>query len=841
MHEDFTPKRYTLDEILEEARAKREKVASKLSKDTELSSPEEEIDEILQSINKAVGKKIEVREQNPEAKTPREKPALKTDISKDTPFTAFAKKQKEKPDGQEKPGITPLKPEEEPVTPTERAEQKNEPENPNQTEAKKPAPIVLNAKPRENTRLEESGSKKITPPIFKDEQIEVLPSDDSNNSLISDTEKGHTRVLDDNLNEITSLFNAEEEPNIQSRSPEHTREWEQEFKKSRVKKISNFVLSGEEEEETDAIDWEEEELPEIEDYESPEDAPSVRNALNKEAGRLLLRTIITFLSTVALLLLLLLPLAGISFPDILFPEEPYLALLLMHTGLVLLSIAISTPTVFGGLSALLRFKPTSDSAVAAASVSVLAQSIAMLVNSSGYQNTDHLFGAAVALSLFINSMGKLYMVRRIRRNFDFVADSSETFSAAIMQDQELAQDLGRGAVIGGSVVAYPVKTEFLTRFIDISYREDYSQTTAKLLSILGVLGSIAAVLINFLFVTETFSPTVALSLLSASLCICIPIASLLSANMQLNNLSKTLIRQNALMAGFSVAEDFNEINAIAVNSTDLFPQGTIRLHGIKTFGDRRIDEAILDAAALVCSMGSPLTEVFDMVIQGRRDILPQVDSLVYEEDMGVSGWVAGRRVLVGNRRLMINHGIDVPSGDYEARYLRKDRNIVYLSTSGELSAMFIVSYLFSKKIGTALNMLEREGVALIVSTTDPNITASMLSEGFGISENSIKIMSPAESREYSKLRNTPAQKTDAGIAYKGPINALLRAVTGALRLNSNIRLISILQTISILIGYGVILFFALTSGFDHINALQILCYQIFWIVAIVFVPLLRKP
>lgn len=891
MHEDFTPKRLTLEEILEEAKTKREKVASKLTGKELEASLESDISQILENIDKALGKK------QPPSPVERENPLSPPDNGEEkelpSPFASFAKKQREKtvappkkeiPLSQVKeaapapkkvkdtaptPAISPEKKEdiapkpaislkkEADKTPAPKIHPKKEVDTapfPTPSHEKtRPAPVVLNAKQEKEEKIER-GSKRITPPFFKEEpetarlpepepetkedipapEINIPVPEEDIPSHPTKQELEHTRIFANPLPEEITFEPGEGED-------ESSPDWEEQFKKSRIKKISNFVLAGEEEEEPDTIEWSEEDTPEIEDFESPDDAPSIRSALNREAGGLIFRSILTLLTALASTTLLLLPFVGISIPETLFPEEPYLALLLMHAGLLLISVAANAPTVAGGIVALARLKPNGDSALAAASISVLAQSIVMLASSPDYQNTSHLFGAAVTLALFINSLGKFYIVNRTRRNFDFVADPQDTLAAAIMEDKELAQDLGRGLVIGDSVVAYPVKAKFLTRFMDISYREDYSQTTAGLLSALGLFGSLGAVLANAFFVSGSFTITMALSLFSASLCICIPIASLLSANLQLNSLSKTLRKQNALMTGFTVAEDFNGVNALAISSNDLFPKGAVRLHGIKTFGGRKIDDAILDAAALVCGTGSPLTEIFDMVIQGRRDILPEVDSIVYEEDMGLSGWVGGRRVLVGNRRLMLNHGIDVPSNDYEARYLRKDRNIVYLSVSGELTAMFIVSYLFSKKISSSLKMLEKEGVALIVSTSDPNITVPMLSEGFGISENSVKIMSPAESREYTKLRDIPEAKIEAGIAYKGPVNSFLRALTGAMRLNSNIRLISILQTISILIGFGVVLFFALTGGLEQINALQILCYQLFWVIAIVLVPLLRKP
>lgn len=105
---------------------------------------------------------------------------------------------------------------------------------------------------------------------------------------------------------------------------------------------------------------------------------------------------------------------------------------------------------------------------------------------------------------------------------------------------------------------------------------------------------------------------------------------------------------------------------MVLDALDLFPAESVLLHGIKTFSGARIDEAILDAAAVSSAAGGPLSSVFLRVIENRTDILPAVDSLVYEQEMGLSGWVSGRRVLVGNRRLLENHGVDVPSGIMKA-------------------------------------------------------------------------------------------------------------------------------------------------------------------------------
>ena len=85
--------------------------------------------------------------------------------------------------------------------------------------------------------------------------------------------------------------------------------------------------------------------------------------------------------------------------------------------------------------------------------------------------------------------------------------------------------------------------------------------------------------------------------------------------------------------------------------------------------------------------------------------------------MGISAWVDGKRVLIGNRELMVNHGIEVPSNDYEMRFVKDRKNIIYLSNSGQLSAMFVISYRPNNQTREQLDRMNEKGMSLIINTS----------------------------------------------------------------------------------------------------------------------------
>ena len=195
-----------------------------------------------------------------------------------------------------------------------------------------------------------------------------------------------------------------------------------------------------------------------------------------------------------------------------------------------------------------------------------------------------------------------------------------------------------------------------------------------------------------------------------------------------------------MVTGFHSLEQFDSVGAVLAASNDLFPKGSVILHGIKTFSGQRIDDAIVDAASVVCIAGTTLSEVFSQVIEGKKEMLKEVDSIVYEDSMGVSAWVDSKRVLIGNRQLMKNHNIDVPSEDYENKYVVSGREPIYLANSGELTAMFIVSYNPTPEISRAVRSLAKNGVRIVIKTTDPNITAEKLAQLFEVDEQMFRII-----------------------------------------------------------------------------------------------------
>lgn len=55
------------------------------------------------------------------------------------------------------------------------------------------------------------------------------------------------------------------------------------------------------------------------------------------------------------------------------------------------------------------------------------------------------------------------------------------------------------------------------------------------------------------------------------------------------------------------------------------------------------------AASLSCQSGSVLKSTFYKMLRGKTELLYPVESYIYEDGLGLSGWIENKRVLLGTR------------------------------------------------------------------------------------------------------------------------------------------------------------------------------------------------
>ncbi len=242
-------------------------------------------------------------------------------------------------------------------------------------------------------------------------------------------------------------------------------------------------------------------------------------------------------------------------------------------------------------------------------------------------------------------------------------------------------------------------------------------------------------------------------------------------------------------------------------------------------------DAIVYAAAMLLGSESPLGGIFTKVIGGETDLLPKVETLIYEDKQGLSGWIGEKKVLLGGRQMMNNHNIEVLTGDKEKQYINSnpDRRILYLAVAGTVAAMFLVSYKLDKGTARDLNFLSRHCYTLLLHSTDQNINESFTEHQLGLRGGSVKVISP-DAANYFKLCRTEAIP-DAGTcpftAGKG-LRAVLRLQVTAVKLQNAFQLIRTLNLACLALGALLIAALFLFGSASTVSGFFLFLLQALW-------------
>lgn len=504
-------------------------------------------------------------------------------------------------------------------------------------------------------------------------------------------------------------------------------------------------------------------------------------------------------------------------------------------GLMLIAVLIYILPILRGLKSIFCGKPTGDSGIMlSATVSLILPVIALL--SPEQYGVAAVFTLSAAIGLVFSSVGGLLKAGSKSRAISLAKREGEKRVLIPIEKENTCKDLLRGMKTLGSVVYEPVRTEEISELEDSFSSCGISDKSLRVMTLISLFGGVAIGILDYFL----FGKSITTALLAFVLFVMTSTAftAPLISNLPLFRMSRHLHRYGSAVCGNDAVADMTQIGSVVVDSNYLFTKNSVVLHGIRTFGSFRIDDAIIDAASVVCASNGALSGVFLSVIDNDRSLLRKVDTIIYEDGLGLSAWVSERRVLIGTAELLKNHGIEVPSRDYENKYLEKGRNLVYVSVAGQLTAMFVVSYRVRRDVFEKIRSLYRHRIGLIIVNRDCNITEEKIAEHFKYPKNMIKILPP--SSEYI-LGNPTHLKYPAKIIYSKGIMGLVETVVSSLRMNTTVNITNMLQLGGSILGCALISYLTAIGGLSFFGISELLLWQGTWAAITLLISLFRRP
>ena len=429
-----------------------------------------------------------------------------------------------------------------------------------------------------------------------------------------------------------------------------------------------------------------------------------------------------------------------------------------------------------------------------------------------------------SFTLFIRSLTTYYDASNRCDNLRVISVPRPKKAVTLISDTSTAVAMAKNSIEGDVLIASSKKTDRVSDFMKYSEYGEKLFGRIDTITAISLFLAVACAVVTGLIkhsIVESFYVSSVILLLTA-----IPIVFFIDS-LPLRSMTDRLTRRGAMLSGFAAADRLNQANAVVIRTADLFPSGTVVLKDMKILSENSVDDIILRSASVTDALSSPLSTIFKQIAKTNAAYdVPDSDTVKYEERLGISGWVNNERLFIGNRTLMEAHGIEVPSLEIDRNILKKGYFPVYVSKDDTACVLLVVKYSVDPAVAKQLRDATSLGITVLIDNSDPNISAEMIADYFGLDESLIHVMTSVGSNIH-KTATAPVDECSSGAAYKGNSLSLLSILTAAYKLKRSNMLLTVIYCIASVLG---IIYFVYSSFLGNTQlierALTVLIYEI---------------
>jgi Cu+-exporting ATPase len=195
-------------------------------------------------------------------------------------------------------------------------------------------------------------------------------------------------------------------------------------------------------------------------------------------------------------------------------------------------------------------------------------------------------------------------------------------------------------------------------------------------------------------------------------------------------------------------ETLQKVDTLVVDKTGTLTEGKPKLSTVILAEGMREKDLLFLAGSLEKGSEHPLAAAITAGATQRGVILGSSGEFVSLPGKGVSGKVDGHVVLLGNKALLDEHGIN----SSEMASKAKDsggQTAMFVAVDGRIAGLLSVSDPIKETTYAAINQLHRDGVRVVMLTGDNRETAAAVAARLGIDEVMAEVL-PAQKAEAIK-------------------------------------------------------------------------------------------
>lgn len=183
-------------------------------------------------------------------------------------------------------------------------------------------------------------------------------------------------------------------------------------------------------------------------------------------------------------------------------------------------------------------------------------------------------------------------------------------------------------------------------------------------------------------------------------------------------------------------ESFEKVNTLVFDKTGTLTEGKPKLITVKSLANFTEQSILGIAAALEKGSEHPIARA---IIAGAKERkctdYPDISHFQSITGMGVRGEASGKKVLLGNAKLLEQDGIEPSELKTIAETLRNEgQTVLFLSVDGKAAGVFGVADPIKETTPEAIQQLKNLGIRLVMLTGDSKTTAQAVAQKLRITE-----------------------------------------------------------------------------------------------------------
>ncbi len=190
-----------------------------------------------------------------------------------------------------------------------------------------------------------------------------------------------------------------------------------------------------------------------------------------------------------------------------------------------------------------------------------------------------------------------------------------------------------------------------------------------------------------------------------------------------------------LVKNAEALEALEKVDTLVVDKTGTLTEGRPRLVSVVAAEGAKEDEVLALAAALEQGSEHPLAAAILAGAAERGTVPAPVTEFRSLTGRGVTGVAGGRRVALGNARLLGELGVDAGSLRARAEALRgQGQTVVFLVADGAVAGLLGVADPIKASTPEAIRALRAEGLRVVMLTGDSRATAEAVARTLGLDD-----------------------------------------------------------------------------------------------------------